>query len=133
MTGLAAPVPRARDTDRAREIQRVAADLFFARGFEATTTRQIAQALKMNSASLYYHYPDKEQILFDMDQAAEESGGVINAVLLGALAGSGKLPIPASMSSSRCSRWHGCLTMRHGPVSCLRRRRSPYASVSANR
>ena len=36
----------------------------------------------------------KEQILFDMDQAAEETSGVINAVLLGALAGSGKLPIP---------------------------------------
>lgn len=36
----------------------------------------------------------REQILFDMDQAAEESGGVINAVLLGALAGSGRLPIP---------------------------------------
>jgi len=36
----------------------------------------------------------KAQILFDMDQAAEESGGVINAVLLGALAGSNKLPIP---------------------------------------
>ena len=36
------------------------------------------------------------QILFDMDQAAEESGGVINAVLLGALAGSGKLPIADS-------------------------------------
>jgi len=36
----------------------------------------------------------KEQILFDMDQVAEESGGVINAVLLGALAGSGRLPIP---------------------------------------
>src|SRR5579872_2672353 len=35
----------------------------------------------------------RSQILFDMDQAAEESGGVINAVLLGALAGSGKLPI----------------------------------------
>lgn len=38
----------------------------------------------------------KEQILFDMDQAAEESGGVINAVLLGALAGSGKVPIADS-------------------------------------
>ncbi len=38
----------------------------------------------------------KAQILFDMDQAAEESGGVINAVLLGALAGSGKLPIQDS-------------------------------------
>ncbi len=36
----------------------------------------------------------KEQILFDMDQAAQEAGGVINAVLLGALAGSGRLPIP---------------------------------------
>jgi indolepyruvate ferredoxin oxidoreductase beta subunit len=35
----------------------------------------------------------QSQILFDMDQAAEESGGVINAVLLGALAGSGRLPI----------------------------------------
>ena len=36
----------------------------------------------------------KSQVLFDMDQAAEEAGGVINAVLLGALAGSGRLPIP---------------------------------------
>lgn len=36
----------------------------------------------------------RDRILFDMDQAAEESGGVINAVLLGALAGSGRLPIP---------------------------------------
>jgi indolepyruvate ferredoxin oxidoreductase, beta subunit len=36
----------------------------------------------------------KSQILFDMDQAAEEAGGVINAVLLGALSGSGRLPIP---------------------------------------
>jgi indolepyruvate ferredoxin oxidoreductase beta subunit len=38
----------------------------------------------------------REQILFDMDQAAEESGGVLNAVLLGALAGSGRVPIPDS-------------------------------------
>ena len=38
----------------------------------------------------------KAQILFDMEQTAEESGGVINAVMLGALAGSGKLPIPDS-------------------------------------
>jgi indolepyruvate ferredoxin oxidoreductase beta subunit len=36
----------------------------------------------------------RSQILFDMDQAAEESGSVINAVVLGALAGSGILPIP---------------------------------------
>ncbi len=36
----------------------------------------------------------KAQILFDMDQAAEEAGSVLNAVLLGALAGSRRLPIP---------------------------------------
>ncbi|HJQ56888.1 MAG TPA: indolepyruvate oxidoreductase subunit beta family protein [Vineibacter sp.] len=36
----------------------------------------------------------KAQVLFDMDQAAEESGSVLNAVLLGALAGAGTVPIP---------------------------------------
>jgi indolepyruvate ferredoxin oxidoreductase beta subunit len=38
----------------------------------------------------------KTQILFDMDQAAEEAGSVLNAVLLGALAGSGRVPIADS-------------------------------------
>ena len=46
----------------------------------------------------------KAQILFDMEQTAEESGGVINAVLLGALAGSGKLPIPDTRSRRRSAR-----------------------------
>ncbi|MCW5582136.1 MAG: indolepyruvate oxidoreductase subunit beta family protein [Luteimonas sp.] len=38
----------------------------------------------------------KTQILFDMDQAAEEAGSVLNAVLLGALAGSGRVPVPVA-------------------------------------
>ncbi|MFN4277829.1 MAG: indolepyruvate oxidoreductase subunit beta family protein [Ferrovibrio sp.] len=37
----------------------------------------------------------KQTILFDMDQAAKDSGSILNAVLLGALAGSGALPIPS--------------------------------------
>lgn len=37
----------------------------------------------------------RERILFDMEQAAEESGSVLNAVLLGALAGSGRTPVAA--------------------------------------
>lgn len=37
----------------------------------------------------------KQTILFDMDQAAKDAGSILNAVLLGALAGSGALPIPA--------------------------------------
>jgi len=36
----------------------------------------------------------KTQILFDMDQAAEEAGSVLNAVLLGAFAGCGRAAIP---------------------------------------
>ncbi len=35
----------------------------------------------------------KRSILFDMERAAQDSGSVINAVILGALAGSGVLPI----------------------------------------
>ncbi len=38
----------------------------------------------------------RDRVLFDMDEAAKESGSILNAVLLGALAGSGALPIPAA-------------------------------------
>lgn len=36
----------------------------------------------------------RDAVLFDMDKAARDSGSVINAVILGAIAGSGRLPIP---------------------------------------
>ena len=38
----------------------------------------------------------KQAILFDVDRAARENGTVINAVILGAIAGAGALPIPAA-------------------------------------
>ena len=73
MTGVEAiPGRPSRETERARELQRVAAELFFARGYEATTTRQIAQALRITSASIYYHYADKEQILFELIRSTME-------------------------------------------------------------
>ncbi|WP_341913117.1 indolepyruvate oxidoreductase subunit beta family protein [Ferrovibrio terrae] len=37
----------------------------------------------------------RQTVLFDMDQAAKDAGSILNAVLLGALAGSGALPLPA--------------------------------------
>jgi AcrR family transcriptional regulator len=40
--------------------------MFFERGYESTTIRQIASALNIKAASLYYHFPDKEQILFEL-------------------------------------------------------------------
>ena len=53
-------------TGTREEIQRAAATLFFAKGYEATTVRAIADELGIKSASIYYHFPDKEQILFEV-------------------------------------------------------------------
>lgn len=58
--------PPAADDQRSDQIRRVAAELFFNHGFEATTTRGIAQALGIKSASIYYHYEDKQEILFEI-------------------------------------------------------------------
>jgi indolepyruvate ferredoxin oxidoreductase beta subunit len=37
----------------------------------------------------------KEHILFDMEEIARRTGAIVNAVMLGAIAGCGRLPIPA--------------------------------------
>lgn len=47
-------------------IRQVAADRFFQQGYESTTVREIADALDIRAASIYYHYPDKQQILFEL-------------------------------------------------------------------
>lgn len=45
------------------EILAAAARLFGDQGYTETTTRQIADAVGIKQASLYYHFPDKSQIL----------------------------------------------------------------------
>ena len=47
-------------------IRQVAAERFFHQGYESTTVREIADALDIRAASIYYHYPDKQQILFEL-------------------------------------------------------------------
>jgi TetR/AcrR family transcriptional regulator, cholesterol catabolism regulator len=47
-------------------IRQAAAERFFSQGYEATTVREIADALDIRAASIYYHYPDKQQILFEL-------------------------------------------------------------------
>jgi AcrR family transcriptional regulator len=47
-------------------IRQAAADRFFHQGYESTTVREIAHALDIRAASIYYHYPDKQQILFEL-------------------------------------------------------------------
>jgi len=52
--------------DGAARIRRAAVGLFRERGFHGTTVRQLADAADMESASLYYHYHSKQEILVDL-------------------------------------------------------------------
>ncbi len=51
-------------------IRQAAAERFFEQGYESTTVREIADALDIRAASIYYHYPDKQQILFELIDSA---------------------------------------------------------------
>lgn len=75
------------------EILDAAAELFASRGYAATSTRLIADAVGVRQASLYYHFATKEQILAELlsatvqpslDYAASLSG-LTPAVALHAL------------------------------------------------
>jgi TetR/AcrR family transcriptional regulator, cholesterol catabolism regulator len=52
--------------DGAARIRRAALALIRDRGFHGTSVRQLGQAVDMESASLYYHYPSKQAILVDL-------------------------------------------------------------------
>jgi AcrR family transcriptional regulator len=60
--------PRSGETTRpdltaAEQILDASARLFAERGYSATSTRAIAELVGIRQASLYYHFPSKEQIL----------------------------------------------------------------------
>lgn len=45
-------------------IKRVAIDLFFRKGYYATSISDIARGCGIQKASIYYHFPGKEELLF---------------------------------------------------------------------
>jgi AcrR family transcriptional regulator len=68
-----APVGRPRSGGRQRpggtpreEILDAAAELFTNRGYAATATRMIADAVGIRQASLYYHFASKEELLAEL-------------------------------------------------------------------
>lgn len=80
----------------------------------------------------------RQSILFDMDQAAKDAGSILNAVLLGALAGSGALPIaPEDFEAgireegkaveSNLSGYHFGLAHGKGDISATREAVAPLA------
>jgi AcrR family transcriptional regulator len=55
--------PLAPDASRRSELLRAAARLFVEKGFNATTTRDIAEAVGMRSGSPFYHFRSKQELL----------------------------------------------------------------------
>ncbi len=55
--------PQALDANRREELLRAAARLFVEKGFAATTTRDIAEAVGMRSGSPFYHFRSKQDLL----------------------------------------------------------------------
>ena len=55
-------------TDTRTRIQEIAVRLFTEKGYEATSLREIAEALGMTKAALYYHFRTKEDIISSLVQ-----------------------------------------------------------------
>jgi AcrR family transcriptional regulator len=52
--------------DRQDKIILAAANLFLKKGYERTTIEDITDAVGMNKAMLYYYFPDKQSVLFEI-------------------------------------------------------------------
>lgn len=76
--------------ERRDEILRVACDLFYSKGFEAASMRDIAQQIGFTQAAIYYHFRSKDEILVALidgftaklhallDQKLHETGDLLN-------------------------------------------------------
>jgi len=72
------------EPNRRAELLRAAARLFVEKGFDATTTRDIAEAVGMRSGSPFYHFRSKQELL---KAAMIEGLDAGNAQLLAAIEG----------------------------------------------
>lgn len=52
--------------DRQDKILLTAANLFLQKGYERTTIEDITNAVGINKAMLYYYFPDKQNVLFEI-------------------------------------------------------------------
>lgn len=62
--GVRAPANGGGEANRRADIVRVAARLFREQGYDGTSVRDIAGAVGMRSGSPFYHFANKEEILF---------------------------------------------------------------------
>ena len=62
------PWPQSAPGNTRQRIQDVALELFAEQGYEKTSLREIAEALDVTKAALYYHFKTKEDILISLFQ-----------------------------------------------------------------
>jgi AcrR family transcriptional regulator len=59
-------LPAKSGAERREDILSAARDLFYSRGFETGSMRELAVCLKFTQAALYYHFESKNEILFSV-------------------------------------------------------------------
>jgi AcrR family transcriptional regulator len=64
--------PRRRGSTAREEILDASAELFTTQGFASTSTHQIADAVGIRQASLYYHFPSKTEIFLTLLKSTVE-------------------------------------------------------------
>ena len=72
-------VHESNDSDTLKRILHEATPLFVAGGYEGVSMREIAAAVGITKAALYYHFRDKEELFMAILNASlEEIGGVLD-------------------------------------------------------
>jgi AcrR family transcriptional regulator len=72
--------------DRKHQILQVATELFASRGYEGTTTREIARRARVNEAIIFRHFPTKEDLYWAVIEAkcAAKAGVQVMVTILDA-------------------------------------------------
>ncbi|MGC4943444.1 TetR/AcrR family transcriptional regulator [Kribbella sp. DT2] len=90
----------------ARRLLTGAIDAFAERGFQATTTRDIASRAGMSPAALYVHYPSKERLLFEISLYGHQAALAVlqDASLAAAAPASSRAPSPEASGGPAAAR-----------------------------
>lgn len=78
------PLPSIGKSDTKRKIIEEATDLFWQRGFAASSVRDISRAVGVTNAAIYIHFKDKDELLYTI---IEEIGSTLLNVLENATRG----------------------------------------------
>ncbi|HEY2100040.1 MAG TPA: TetR/AcrR family transcriptional regulator [Pseudonocardia sp.] len=84
--------------DIAEQILDRAALLFYERGYDATSIRDLAEAIGISSSTLYHHYSNKQEILYAVVHRFME---VFNAEIIPTLSDPGRSPTARLLDAVR--------------------------------